>query len=380
MKCPQCGRELSPGQTFCPGCGYRPEQGVRGEETPLENKRFSLVRFLRALMAVIIAIGVTYLMESCVIAGYTTSAVLGEGVETILQAAEDQAVMEQLYDRVTQRAFDNIVLILLVAKLLTLLVVCAYFHLRHKNPVDEMKIHFVHPGRYLTFALLGVSLNVFVSGTYSLLPIPQSALDAVNNQYAGLYGNNLAVEILCVAVMVPIVEELIFRGIAMTRLEPVAGKGLAVVITALLFGITHGASLAVLYATVMGGLFAVLFSRYQSVIPSIITHMFFNLTSFFLSDLVGDNGILLIGLYVTSIGGVIWCLYRSLIRYPAFADLASDRKGRIRPINEEEARIAARLHELYEKAPEMDVEKLHEELEALEKQFDQNRREHKKRK
>ncbi len=380
MKCPQCGREIRTDQSFCPGCGYRPEQGREREMMPPKNKRFSLVRFLRALAAVILAIGVLYLSESCVIAGYTTSTLLGSGVEAILNASTDQAAMEQMANDVTRRALDNIVLILLAAKLLTLLVVCAYFHLRRKNPMDEMKIHFVHPGRYLTFAVLGVSLNVFVSGTFSLLPIPQDALDAVNSQYASLYGKNLLLEILCVAVMVPLVEELIFRGIAMTRLEPEVGRGWAIAITAVLFGITHGASLAILYATVLGGLFALLFSRYQSLIPSLITHIFFNLTSFFLGDLVGDNGVLLLGLYVTSIGGIIWCLYRALVRYPAFADLASDRKGRIKPINEEEEAIARRLKELYDNGLDMDVEKLHEELLELEERFDKNRREHKKRK
>lgn len=390
MKCPQCGREIKDNETFCPGCGWRvvrddkPDPNntngdapqYRAPQNPFaqpKKERSKAGRVIFAVVSVLLYISLLFGCQSCVMSGYMTSLMMEEGVaaELTQEAALAQA------ERLIEATNEKIVLILLIANLTTILVICMLFHLRRKSPAKEMGLHFVNPLRFVTFAAFGTALNIFVSVTLSILPLPESVLEAFDTQYAGMYGNApLIVEIFSVAVVAAIAEELVFRGIGMTRLTPVLGRVGAVVVSAVLFGLSHGTPIAVGYAVVLGIIFGFLYARFDSVYPTIVCHVFFNLTSYWLGEVTGDNVMLTLGLYVISIALILWCAYRMFIRYPTFNDMLADRDGRIPPINEEERAIMARMRKIQSGEESMDVEK----VEDLERKWEENRKNYKENK
>jgi len=99
------------------------------------------------------------------------------------------------------------------------------------------------------------------------------------------------------AVITGLIEEIIFRGLAISRLKRGMSRGFAIAVSAVIFGLFHGAFLAVCYATVLGVVFGLLTERYDSIVPSVICHMFFNLTSFFLDI---ENGFVIMAVYFAS--------------------------------------------------------------------------------
>jgi membrane protease YdiL (CAAX protease family) len=73
----------------------------------------------------------------------------------------------------------------------------------------------------------------------------------------------------------PILEELIFRGIILGSLSKY-DRTLAIIISSVMFGVTHGNFQQAVYATVMGLVLGAVALRYNSIIPSVICHTLIN--------------------------------------------------------------------------------------------------------
>ncbi|EJV58163.1 hypothetical protein IEO_04609 [Bacillus wiedmannii] len=81
--------------------------------------------------------------------------------------------------------------------------------------------------------------------------------------------------VLSVAIITPIKEEILFRGILYRFLEKKYNFLVGNIISSFIFGILHGGLL--ITATIMGMVFAMLYKKTQSIIPSIILHIVWNL-------------------------------------------------------------------------------------------------------
>lgn len=117
-------------------------------------------------------------------------------------------------------------------------------------------------------ACLGISLNNIISMT-KLTELSMGYQQA-NTDF---YGGTFAVELLCLAVFTPILEELVFRGIIFGRLKDMMAKPLAVAISALIFAAVHTNIVQFLYALILGVVLALLMDRAGNVYAAMIGHM-----------------------------------------------------------------------------------------------------------
>ena len=86
----------------------------------------------------------------------------------------------------------------------------------------------------------------------------------------------------------PIGEEIYFRGFLFDKIENYAGGPIAVVITAVLFGIAHmsyGKEIPVIMIILMGLILGYIVYKTRNLYSSIIAHIVFNVTSFTLAYL-----------------------------------------------------------------------------------------------
>jgi membrane protease YdiL (CAAX protease family) len=133
---------------------------------------------------------------------------------------------------------------------------------------------------------LGLAFGAYLlisAGAYVLI----TALDAADEQglapeawdssRAGAYAANF----VTVALVGPVVEELMYRGAGMTLLSRF-GVPLAVAATALGFGLGHGLLLALPALVFFGVVTALLRLKTESVYPCILVHAAFNATSLIL--------------------------------------------------------------------------------------------------
>lgn len=128
-------------------------------------------------------------------------------------------------------------------------------------------------------ALLALGLNLVISSLYKSLGGSVELYSRATFQSSLPLGIGVFLYIL----VSPIVEELLFRWLLYGRIQRVLGKGVAVVVTALFFGLYHGNLLQGIYAGLMGlGLALVLYWSDNFYMP-VIFHVFANALVYLLS-------------------------------------------------------------------------------------------------
>lgn len=93
-----------------------------------------------------------------------------------------------------------------------------------------------------------------------------------------------------VVVVAPVVEELTYRGVGYATIQPLRGDGLAILVTALAFGLAHGLFIALPVLTAFGAILGWLRSRTHSVVPGMIVHGIFNGAALLAAVTLGSGG------------------------------------------------------------------------------------------
>ena len=129
----------------------------------------------------------------------------------------------------------------------------------------------------------------------------------------------LGIELLNVVILTPIVEELIFRGLAFTRMRRGMSTTLAVLISAAVFGAVHGHPVSFIYASVLGVVLAwLMLKNNDSVIAPILCHAGFNGGSYLLSLLFErtENELLITAMLIASLAMLILSSFMTLRPIP----------------------------------------------------------------
>ena len=136
---------------------------------------------------------------------------------------------------------------------------------------------------------LGVVLNRIVTYIVDFVPWPRFFVSSFDDTYGQVFGKDQSIVIVAVSTVViaPITEEIVFRGIACSRLRSVFPHVVTVIASALIFGVSHGVPIAVIYASALGVVQACVFLRHGSLYPVMLCHFGFNLAGTFFPDNCG---------------------------------------------------------------------------------------------
>lgn len=137
----------------------------------------------------------------------------------------------------------------------------------------------------------------------------------VVNPIAEVVGNSTWIwSLIFVGILSPIIEELMFRGIMLNKIR-IYGDKVAIITTAILFGLFHANFSQFFYAVALGLVFAYVTLKTRTIKYSIILHIAVNMVgSVIMPAIVGDgSNIQLVGLagiilIIVSIIGVVLLL------------------------------------------------------------------------
>lgn len=134
-------------------------------------------------------------------------------------------------------------------------------------------------GSYLFWSgVMGLSVIFLIDFLMSHLTfLPDWLDDTFDALQSGWLG------IVCVGVLGPVLEELLFRGAVTKVLLAKYSPMKAILISGLLFGLFHINPVQVVGATLMGFLFAWLYYRTRSLVPCILIHILNNSLSVYLN-------------------------------------------------------------------------------------------------
>ena len=135
---------------------------------------------------------------------------------------------------------------------------------------------------------LAIMLEIIAAGLF-----PYEA-EALNETMYLTLGKNEILGLLAAVLLAPICEELAMRGIILQRSRRVFGLAGCVIISGVLFSIFHMNPIQGLYVLPMGLLWGFIGYKYNSVIPSILCHMFNNFLGMFLGGILDPEKYLFI--------------------------------------------------------------------------------------
>lgn len=140
---------------------------------------------------------------------------------------------------------------------------------------DFHKVSFwKYPAIVVIFGALCLALNNFI-----LLVNLSSYSDTYEETVEILYKPSFAVQIICLGILMPVCEELTYRGLTYRRLRKQTKFLHAAIYSSVIFGITHGNLVQMLYAFAMGMLLSYVYEKYGSVTAPILGHVTANIIS-----------------------------------------------------------------------------------------------------
>jgi len=296
MNCKHCGSELVEGAAFCTQCGAAVSESRSKKIWVALGKAacyFIVFNLIQIISVTVYSIVISIVCNVLILSGH-------------IIADDPIAYINTLY-------YTYINELLTISGLLTILAMFIFFRARKRRLHKEIKLRPVSPSVIILAVVLGMAAQLAINFTLSIMSVflPEWMFSALEDQNGILTNGSIITQIVNVALITPIVEEIIFRGLIHTRLRRALPKAAAVAVSSVIFGIAHGNIIGFFYAGALGVILALVFEKYESVIPPMLIHAGFNGTSYLLT-LLPNNPLIIWGLYFISIAITIAILYLML--------------------------------------------------------------------
>ena len=159
------------------------------------------------------------------------------------------------------------------------IIVAIYLYLRNKRKEKKVKV-----ANYFPIVYLGIGMAVVLNMLIFLFNL--------NGDTADL---NIYLAILSSGIIGPILEEMLFRYVFLNRLRNFFTTRNAILLSSLVFALLHGDIITMIYAFIMGFIFAYVYVKYDNIKVSIMCHISANTIVIFLTSF--NIWILLLGLF-----------------------------------------------------------------------------------
>ena len=173
--------------------------------------------------------------------------------------------------------YENANMLSLVSGIIILAMLAAFFTIRKKKVKKAFYLNKIGASETIICFFAGISLN-FVT-TLIISYLPEELVASYNEASDSVTDGDTLWYILAAVIMAPILEEIIFRAMMLSRISTATGNTLAVILSSAVFGAVHGHIVWSTYAFILGIFLGTIFVRTRSVKASIVTHFGFNVVS-----------------------------------------------------------------------------------------------------
>ncbi len=202
-----------------------------------------------------------------------TGAVYGFILSFSLLASNGSVDPAQLNEFLTSKLNRDTSLILLISNSLTLLAVWLFFVVRKKKLSHEIQLNKCSKENILGSCLFALGVAFVLAFLIESFPFPDHLIESFTQSHDSLSAGNIAINFIAVALIAPITEEILFRGLIYTRLKAGMPTIVAAVIASILFGVCHGELIWVIDAFVFGLAIIWVFETTKSLYACIAVHI-----------------------------------------------------------------------------------------------------------
>ena len=231
LTCQHCGAEHFNDFRFCGHCGQKKEI-EDSQRSPLESKELRIIIWYVSSLLLILVV-------------YQTTSILDQWQEDFEFVEILLIAQTLLFAYLSGKKALKLVFKPIDPGVIGLVLICAV-------PAAVLVHYFAD---FINFNLLGIEWD-----------FPQYTI----------YG--FAYAFLFVAVVPAIFEEMAFRGFFFTHMKAMAGTQAALVVTSIVFGISHLSIISLLWLIPLGYVFGWLRKRYGTIVYGMLAHFTYNLT------------------------------------------------------------------------------------------------------
>ena len=199
---------------------------------------------------------------------------------------------------------------MLIGAILTLLVFFIIEKVKKTSLAKETDMKKV-TGKQMGLTVIGALGGMFfMNFMLSILPIPEELLGDLTSGMGSLTSYPFWLAIIVNAILIPILEEVVFRGYIFSRLGKAMPAVVAAVISSVIFGLCHGGLVWAIWAGVVGLIICVVRVKSGSIIPGIVFHIIMNTYGMVCSYFPVLEKLNNTGMYIlTAIGGIMLAVY-----------------------------------------------------------------------
>ena len=199
---------------------------------------------------------------------------------------------------------------MLIGALLTLLVFFIIEKVKKTNLAKETDMKPV-TGKQMGLTVVGALGGMFfMNFMLTILPIPEELLGDLTSGMGSITSYPFWLAIIVNAILIPILEEVVFRGYIFSRLGKAMPAVVAAVISSVVFGLCHGGLVWAIWAGIVGLIICVVRIKSGSIIPGIVFHIIMNTYGMVCSYFPVLEKLSNTGMYIlTAIGGIMLAVY-----------------------------------------------------------------------
>ena len=260
-----------------PGYHYHQEQDKKRKPIETPGKRFWKM-WGPLLIKWGIGIGVGMVVMAAMMVAYMKTHYQTQAALEALMS--DQNKLMGFYEKMLNKYIDYTTWVEGLSALVTIPVMAILYHGDRKKEKkagiipDKKAPLWKYPAALIMALAMSLGLNnLIIIGNLS-------AVDAsYKTTMNAMYSAPLAIQILCLAVLVPICEEYVFRGLFFRRMEKESSFVYAMVHSSVAFGVLHVNLVQMLYGFLLGLMLAYVYEKYGSLKAPAAAHMAMNLLS-----------------------------------------------------------------------------------------------------
>lgn len=204
---------------------------------------------------------------------------------------------------------SNIYAIALIGDIITLLLIALIFLPSGYGIKDRMNIKKISRKGFFSIILLGIGLSILLIFLTNILEYFIPSYQEVSEQLAS--SKNYLFDLIIVIVLIPICEEILYRGIIFGYLRKNFDITIAILVQDLIFAIMHLNLVQSIYTFILGIVLALVYTDSDSILGNIIVHILFNLLGILIPTILGEfPNLIIIGLTFTI--GIIFTIFSSI--------------------------------------------------------------------
>ncbi len=234
---------------------------------------------------------IAYIVVNLAVSFVVVSVLLTKEIQRYgMELYKDEALYNQVTTELLEKVNANTLLITaLISGCLIPVLLWMYYRDHKRMPLRSVNVPVTW---WAVIIVLGCALCVALNGFVSLTPMAVYFEEGYQETAEAIYNSSIYLQIIAVAILAPVSEELIFRGLIYKRMRVFWNAPLATIASAAVFGAFHGNMLQFIYATLLGCALAYVYERFRTVLAPIMVHVAANAMSVLISNHAGISNLI----------------------------------------------------------------------------------------